>query len=73
MSFGNIGDIMKKVRGDNDYSDKAMRESISKDTQAFKMFSKGKNQQKLQSIWILERMWQIDYTSNFGDLKGFNN
>jgi transposase len=74
MSFGNIGDIIKKVRGDNDYSDKAMRESISKDTKAFKLFSKGKKPTEVainldlgadavdrlyQQFWRLERLQQL--------------
>ena len=74
MSFGSIGDIIKKVKDDNDYSDEAKEENISKDTQAFKLFSKDKKPIEVaikldlgadevdklyQQFWRLKRLHQL--------------
>jgi hypothetical protein len=49
MSFGDIGSIIKKVKGVDDgdkpkeqEQDKAPTATLSKDSQAFKLFSEGK-------------------------------
>jgi hypothetical protein len=47
MSFGDIGGIIRKLTGVNGYKekgeqDKALISTLSKDSQAFKLFSEGK-------------------------------
>jgi hypothetical protein len=41
MSFGSLGDIIKKVKGDDVDEGKVEEQNESKDTQALKLFSEG--------------------------------
>jgi hypothetical protein len=59
MSFGDIGDIVRKVTGpedDNNNNNNIPLATLYKDSQAFALFSDGKKPIEVAIKWILELM-----------------
>ncbi|HEY9491998.1 MAG TPA: hypothetical protein VIP56_08430 [Nitrososphaeraceae archaeon] len=56
MSFGDIGDIVRKVTGPEDDNNNIPLATLYKDSQAFALFSDGKKPIEVAIKWILELM-----------------